>query len=176
PPDRATVPTLVVTPKPPSPSPSPTPTLPPAASGRPQPTPAPTPTPVPRVAVDVDIVKNHDAVFVHEIRDTWCAPAGVTMVLAVLGKVPATNAQETEIDSRIHEWETYQDSHNLDWGPSAMVKALAAYGAPGYEVRAYEARPDALRGAARAIAATRSPAILLAWRGAHTWVMTGYRA
>ena len=34
----------------------------------------------------------------------------------------------------------------------------------------------ALRDAAVAIRETRSPAILLAWRGAHTWVMTGYRA
>lgn len=176
PPDRATVPTIVVTPKPASPSPAPTPTLRPVASGQPQPTPAPTPTPVPRVAVDVDIVKNHESVFAHELRDDWCAPAGVTMVLAVLDKGAPTDAREREIAGRIHEWETYADSRNLEWGPSAMVKALEAYGAPGYEVRAYETRADALRGAARAISTTHSPAILLAWRGAHTWVMTGYQA
>jgi hypothetical protein len=34
----------------------------------------------------------------------------------------------------------------------------------------------ALRDAAVAIESTQSPAILLAWRGAHTWVMSGYRA
>jgi hypothetical protein len=33
-----------------------------------------------------------------------------------------------------------------------------------------------LRDAAVAIETTQSPVILLAWRGAHTWVMTGYRA
>ena len=176
PPDRVTEPTIVVTPKPATPSPIPTPSLPPAASGQPQPTPAPTLTPIPRVAVDVDIVTNHDAVFAHELRVTWCAPAGVAIVLAIMGKGAPTDARETELASRIHEWETYPDSHNLDWGPSAMVKALAAYGVPGYQVVAYESRADALRGAARAIASTRSPAILLAWRGAHTWVMTGYRA
>jgi hypothetical protein len=174
PPDRATEPTVVVTPKPATQSPSPMASLPPGASG--QPTSAPTPTPVPRVPVDVDIVTDHNAVFSHELRVTWCAPAGVNMVLAVLGKGPPTAARETELASRIHEWETYQDSHNLDWGPSAMVKALAAYGAPGYQVRAYETRADALLGAAQAIATTNSPAILLAWKGAHTWVMTGYRA
>lgn len=172
--DRTTEETIVVTPGPATSSPSQTASLPPVASGRPSA--APTATPVPRVPVDVDIVTDHNAVFVHEIHVTWCAPAGVTMALAVLGKGPANAARETEIESRIHEWETYQDSHNLDWGPSAMVKALAAYGAPGYQVRAYETRADALRGAAQAIASTNSPAILLAWRGAHTWVMTGYRA
>ena len=37
------------------------------------------------------------------------------------------------------------------WGPSAMALALDAYGAPGYEVRAYKTRRRALRDAARAI-------------------------
>jgi hypothetical protein len=57
-----------------------------------------------------------------------------------------------------------------------MRLSLEAYGAGGYEVRAYETRADALRDAASAIKTTNSPVILLAWRGAHTWVMTGYRA
>ena len=176
PPDRSTEPTVVVTPKPATPSPSPTPSLPPSASGQPPATPAPTPTPIPRVAVDVDILQDHEAVFAHELHEDWCVPAGLTMVLAILGKSAPTDARQREVASRIHEWETYADSHNLQWGPSAMVKALAAYGVPGYKVVAYESRADALAGAARAISITRSPVILLAWRGAHTWVMSGYRA
>ncbi|MBA2381713.1 MAG: hypothetical protein H0V73_06350 [Chloroflexi bacterium] len=176
PPDRVTEPTLVVTPRPASPSANPTPTLPPAESGKPPPTPAPTPTPIPRVAVDVDILKDHEAVFAHELHEDWCSPAGVSMVLAILDKGAPTEARQRELASRIHEWETYSDSHNLQWGPSAMVKALSAYGAVGYRVVAYETRADALRGAASAISTTNSPAILLAWRGAHTWIMTGYRA
>jgi hypothetical protein len=172
PPDRLTEPTVVITPRPVALEPSATPSLPPLASGKPR----PTPKPVPRVAVDVDIVKNHDAVFVSEIRDTWCAPAGVSIVLAIMGKGAPTDARETEIAGRIHEWETYPDSHNLDWGPSAMVKALAAYGVPGYQVRAYGSRADALHDSAAAIEATHSPVILVAWRGAHTWVMSGFRA
>jgi hypothetical protein len=176
PPDRPTEPTIVVTPKPATAAPSPTPSLPPLASGQPTPAPTPTPTPIARVSVDVDILKDHQAVFSHELHEDWCAPAGVTMALAILDRGAPTDARQRELASRIHEWETYADSHNLQWGPSAMVKALAAYGAPGYRVVAYESRADALRGAARAISTTHSPAILLAWRGAHTWVMTGYRA
>jgi hypothetical protein len=176
PPDRPIEAEALITPAPPSPSPSPAPTLPPVASGQPQPTARPTPTPVPRVAVDVDIVKNHDAVFAHEIDKDWCAPAGVTMVLAIMGTGAPTSARQKEIASRVREWDSYSDSHNGDWGPSAMALALKAYGVPGYKVRIYQTRADALRGAARAIVTTRSPAILLAWRGAHTWVMTGYRA
>jgi len=176
PPDRATLPTVTVTLKPATPSPGPTPTLPPPASGQPPPTPAPTATPIPRVGVDVDIVKNHKAVFAHELRDDWCAPAGVTIVLAILGHGDATDALEREIAGRIREWESTKDSLNGEWGPAAMGLALKAYGADGYEIHAYETRADALRGAAAAISTTHSPAVLLAWRGAHTWVMSGYRA
>jgi hypothetical protein len=176
PPDRATLPTVAITPRPASPSPSPTPSLPPLASGQPAVTPAPTPTPIPRVKVDVDILKDHDAVFAHELRIDWCAPAGVTMVLAATGHGAPTSARQREIASRVREWESYADSHNGEWGPAAMALALDAYGAKGYEIHAYETRQDALRGSAKAIATTNSPVILLAWKGAHTWVMSGYRA
>ncbi len=131
---------------------------------------------VPRRPVDVDIVKKPDAVFAHELKDTWCAPAGVQMVLAVLGHGNTSNAFQRELQSRVHEWESRRDAIDGLWGPSAMSLALADYGAKGYEVRAYQTRQSALRDAARAIKKTGSPVLLLAWRGAHTWVMTGYRA
>jgi hypothetical protein len=133
------------------------------------------PAPV-RAPVDVDIVTNHKAVFAHELKVTWCAPAGVQMVLAILGQGNTSHAFQREIQGRVRTWESYKDSHNGDWGPSAMALALDAYGARGYEVRAYQSRQGALRDAAKAIARTGSPVILLTWRGAHTWVMSGFRA
>jgi hypothetical protein len=98
------------------------------------------------------------------------------MTLAVLGLADTSDAFQGELQGRVREWESYDDSHNGKWGPSAMVLALGSYGASGYEVRGYETRQDALRDAAVAIETTGSPVILLAWRGAHTWVMTGFRA
>jgi len=139
------------------------------------PTASAVPTPA-RVAVNVDIVSNHKKVFAHEQKITWCAPAGVQMVLAIHGKGDTSNAFQRDLQGRIHEWESRADSHNGDWGPSAMALALDAYGVPGYEVRAYKTRQGALRDAAKAIERTKAPVLLLAWRGAHTWVMTGFRA
>jgi hypothetical protein len=167
--DRPTRPTVTITP-PPTGSPTPGPSAPPGTS------PAPVPTEVARIPVDVDIVPDHDAVFAHEIDKDWCAPAGVQMTLAALGLGDTSERFQTEIAGRVREWETYEDSHNYQWGPAAMASALEAYGAPGYEIHAFEFRGDALRAAAVALDQTKSPAILLAWRGAHTWVMTGYRA
>jgi len=175
-PDRPTLGTVLVT-EPPEITPSPIPITPaPGASPTPTPLPTPTPTPAPkRVKMDVDIVDNPDAVFVSELRSDWCAVAGVQSVLAVLGLSDTSDATQRKIASRIHEWDAYKDSHNGEWGPAAMALALDAYGAPGYQVRANRTMTGALRDAAAAIEKTHSPAILLAWRGAHTWVMTGYR-
>jgi hypothetical protein len=98
------------------------------------------------------------------------------MVLMIHGLVDGSPGVQEKLAAEVDTWESWQDSHNGGWGPAAMVEALDAYGATGYEIRAYETRADAQRDAARAISETGAPVILLAWRGAHTWVMTGYRA
>lgn len=181
-PDRPTVATVMVT-EPPdettSATPDPTPIGSLKAGDSPPPTPRPTPKATPRpkaTPVDVNIVRDPKKVFAHELRPDWCAPAGVQSVLAILGRVNTSDATQREIAGRVHEWEAYSDSHNGEWGPGAMALALDAYGAPGYEVRAFKSMVHALRDAGTAIENTHSPAILLAWRGAHTWVMTGFRA
>ncbi len=122
------------------------------------------------------IVSDPEAVFNSQVRKDWCAPSATQMTLAVLGLADTSDGFQRELDSRVREWEAWSDSHSGGWGPAVMALALDAYGAPGYEVRAYGTRADALRDAAAAISATGSPVILLAWRGAHAWVMVGYRA
>lgn len=175
PPDRPIQEAVLVTPRPSAPqsprpaTPRPDPSALPASVATPEPTPA-------RVPVDRTIVDDPDAHFAPQADKDWCAPAGVQMVLATLGLADTSEALQREIAARVGEWESWRDSHNGEWGPSAMVAALDAYGAEGYQLRAYQTRQDALRDAAVAIDATGSPVVLLAWRGAHTWVMTGYRA
>src|SRR5262245_56189798 len=69
--DRPTRATVSITAPPATPSPTPDVTLAPGAS------PTPTPTPLVREPVDVQILADPEAVFAHEIRKDWCAPAGV---------------------------------------------------------------------------------------------------
>ena len=159
----------------PPPDATPDPTANPIVTPGSSPTVTATPLP-PRVAVNIDIVKDHAAVFAHELKVTWCVPAGIQSTLAILGLADTSKAFQRVIVSRVHEFESYRDSHNGGWGPSAMVLALDAYGAKGYKVRAYQTRQAALRDAAKAIMQTNSPVLLMAWYGAHTWVMTGFRA
>jgi hypothetical protein len=182
PPDRPIAEEPVITPEPePTDTPTPEPTATPSQASGETPAPTPSPTPEPRrVKVDVDILKERgtapDSVFQSEQTVEWCAPAAVQITLATLGLADTRPAFQNELVSRIGEWESWRDSHNGDWGPHAMRLALEAYGADGYVVKAYVSRHDALRDAARAIKATGAPVILLAWKGAHAWVMTGYRA
>jgi hypothetical protein len=166
PPDRPTAETVEVTPRP-SHSPTPTPSL--KAGATPIPTPA-------RKPVDVQIVRDSKAAFASEERKDWCAPAGLQMVLTILGHGDTTPRLQAEIAGRVGEWEAYSDSKDGEWGPSAMVLALSAYDVKGYQVRAYGTMDDALFDASVALTNTHSPVIIIAWKGAHTWVMTGFKA
>jgi hypothetical protein len=176
PPNRPTRPTVVVPPdssERPGPSEPAPPSLAPGASAAP--TPSPTPTPE-RRPVDVNLLRSPGRYFASQIDNDWCAVAGVQMVLAIHGRGNSAEGLQHELASRIREWESFQDSRNGGWGPAAMVESLSAYGVRGYEIRAYESRNQAMRDSARAIQKTHAPVILLTWRGAHTWVMTGFKA
>ena len=173
PPDRSTLPTVVYTPEA-SPSQTPEPTT--APTVEPSASPSPSPTPLVREPVDVALVDDHAAVFTSQINEKYCAVAATQMVLTILGLGNPTNEFQAEIGSRIGEWESLDDSLNGGWGPAAVSLALAAYGEPNYEVRAYESYTDALRDSAIAIVEMDKPVLMFPWWGAHTWVMTGFRA
>ncbi|MEX2184302.1 MAG: hypothetical protein WEC14_07625, partial [Chloroflexota bacterium] len=174
-PDRPAPSTRLITEPPPTPVPSATPPASADPEATPTATPVPTAEPV-RAPVDIDTVTDPDAFFSSQDHKDWCAVAGTQMVLALHDRADTSVATQKSIASRIREWEALSDSRNGEWGPSAMALALEAYGVPGYEVRAFQSRQGALRDAARTIQATGAPVILLAWRGAHTWIMTGFRA
>ena len=110
-PDRSIPPLMVVTPRP-----TEMPTA--VPSGEPVATPAPTAV---RLPMDVQIDPDPAGHFAHEIRNTWCSPAGVEMTLAVLDLHAVSSTFQREIAGRVHEWESSADSHNGGWGPQAMA-------------------------------------------------------
>jgi hypothetical protein len=144
-----------------------------SASGEPAPDATPRP---PRKPVNFKLRTNPRTMFISQQTSTWCASAGVQIALAIQGLVDNSPGLQKRIHERLGEWESRRDAKAGGWGPASMQAALTDYGAPGYEVRAYERRARALHDAAAAIKLTSRPAILIAWRGAHTWVMTGFRA
>jgi hypothetical protein len=134
-------------------------------------------TPRPRrEPVDVKLRFNPRRNFISQQTKDWCAPAGVQMVLAMHGVADNSPATQRGLADKTGKYESWRDSHNGGWGPAAIAEALADAGVVGYEVRAYPNRAIALRDSAVALSKTKAPVILIAWRGAHTWVMTGYQA
>jgi hypothetical protein len=134
-------------------------------------------TPRPRrKPVDVKLRANAGDIFASQHTKDWCSPAGIQMVLAMHDVSDNSVGFQRKLAKTIEKFESWRDSHNGGWGPASIAEALAANGVLGYEVRAYGNRNLALRDSARALSLTRAPVILIAWRGAHTWVMTGYRA
>jgi len=170
-----------------TPTPAPLPTVEPSVSpsprasstASPEPTPTPSPTPKPKPArgpVIVNLVRNPKAAFITEIRKTWCAASGTQMVLAFDGKVDLTAATQASIVKKTASLWDRKDSLTPGWGPGMIAKSLEKYGVPGYEVRTYKTRQAALLDAARAVERLHQPVLLMVWWGAHTWVMTGFKA
>jgi hypothetical protein len=158
---------------------SPSPSTPPA-SASPSASASPTPTPRPeRVPVKVRIEPRPAAVFASQVKDTWCAAAAVQIALNVNGpdgRIDTTRARQASIRKLDVKLTTRADSRNGGTGPLGMVATLERLGKVRYDLRIYPSRAAALRAAAKSISRTGHAAILLAWRGAHAWVMTGYRA
>lgn len=129
-----------------------------------------------RKPVNVKLRFNPSRTFASQHTNDWCSPAGVQMVLAMHGAMGNSVKEQRSLADQTRKYESWRDSHNGGWGPASISEALTDAGIEGYEVRAYRTRALALRDAAIALSKTKAPVILIAWRGAHTWVMTGYRA
>ncbi|MFI5292317.1 MAG: hypothetical protein ACHQ02_05590, partial [Candidatus Limnocylindrales bacterium] len=118
PPDRPTVATVQVTPRPVATA-TPAPATPGGAvdpGTSPPPTPAPTEAPV-RQRVDVQLDIDPRQTFISQQHKDWCAPAGVQITLAALGLADDSPRTQRGIADRIKEWESRQDSRNGGWGP-----------------------------------------------------------
>ncbi len=149
-------------------------------SASPSADPSPTPTPKPeRKPVDVKIEPKPASVFVSELKNTWCAASAVQIALNVNGpasRVRTTKARQGQIRNLEAKLTTRADSRNGGAGPLGMAATLRELGKVDYELRIFDTRAQALQDSAKAVSRTGHAVILLAWRGAHAWVMTGYRA
>jgi hypothetical protein len=124
---------------------------------------------------DMDVAR--DGVFVSEATKVACASAAVQIVVNLAGpRVDTSTAFQRRITSLAADFTTPADSSNGGWGPAGMAAAITHLSGAPYELRVAPSRSAALRLAATAIRATDRPVVLLVWRGAHAWVMTGFTA
>jgi hypothetical protein len=147
-----------------SPGPTPVPTA--GSSASPAPSTAP-------FAMDV----YRPGVFVSEETKTSCASAAIQIAVNLVGpRIDTSTTFQRRITSLSVDFTTSDDSSNGGWGPAGMAAAITHLSGVPYELRVAPSRAAALRLAATAIRASGRPVVLLVWRGAHAWVMTGFTA
>jgi hypothetical protein len=114
--------------------------------------------------------------FVSQARVDWCVPASILTMMHMIDlagdrKMPT----QDELD-RLARSLSSPRLRGAGSEPQGWAEGLNRLGYGPYEVRAEPTRAAAIAAAARAIRLTGRPVGLLIWRGAHAWVMSGFRA
>jgi hypothetical protein len=121
---------------------------------------------------EMDIYQNGD--FTSEKLPIWCAPAALQTMINIMS--PGADR------SRATQKFLYTTARRLgpapDKGsePEGMARTLQSLGYGRYRVIAAGTRSAAFHAAATALRLTGRPVALLVWRGAHNWVMSGFRS
>ena len=112
-----------------------------------------------------------------EATPEWCVPAAMLTMINIRKKGrPDTSVAEQR---RLYQLARKHSTDKLTGAgaePEGWAKGLEKEGYGPYRVFIAANRRFAIRQAARALRLTGRPVGLLAWRGAHSWVMTGFKA
>lgn len=158
------------------------PTLPPIPSAAitpsPEPTPAPTssfdPPPKPG-PFSMNLYRRGD--FASQVTKIYCVPGAMQTMMNVMDR-GATKASRA-VQDRLYRLARRLSSDRLRGQgaePEGWARGLEQLGYGRFKVVAAASRDRAIEVAARAIRRTNRPVGLLVWRGAHAWVMTGFKA
>jgi putative peptidoglycan lipid II flippase len=157
--------TLIASASPPlvGPSPSPGPGASPAASPRPSAPPGP---------FAMDLYRKGD--YVGELKDTWCVPAAMQTSMNIMNTA-ADTSEKTQ--ARIFALaRSIAPAPDGAAEPEAWATGLRELGYGNYQVTQKGSIAEAIHLAARQIRLTNRPAGLMVWRGAHSWVVSGFTA
>lgn len=118
-----------------------------------------------------------DGAMASEATPEWCVPAAMlTMINLVKKRRPVTGYDEQK---RLYALARKHSTDKLTGAgaePEGWAEGLNREGVGPYIVYVASTRRVAIRQAARAIRFTRKPVGILAWRGAHSMVITGFKA
>jgi len=116
----------------------------------------------------------HENDFVSQATKKQCVPGAMqTMLNIVLPENDWSGAFQKQLSRLAKELSEAPDGGTE---PIGWARGLEQLGAGPYEVRVVKTRKEAVRVAALALREARRPVGLLAWYGAHAWVMHGFVA
>jgi hypothetical protein len=135
-------------------------------------TPVPSPT---KTAFYMDIYRPGSFVSQSDRED--CMAGAVQNMLNIIGPtIDLSPARQVEIGKVLVSLTTREDSLDGGFGPGGWALAMAQLGGGQYQLLVDPTFDQAMKDAALALARTSRPVGLLTWWGAHSWVMTGFRA
>jgi len=157
-------------------APTPTPTPTPTATPTPNPTPEPTPVPSPaKGPFLIDVYR--PGTFVSQMNRDYCMAGAIQNMVNIIGPgSDQTTVRQQQIANLAASLTTRDDSHNGGFGPGGWALSMPQLGAGQYKLVIDSTFDQAMHDAALALARTARPVGLLTWWGAHSWVMTGFRA
>ena len=148
----------------------------PATSQEPFPSSSPIPAasaaPTPTKPFAMDLYRKGD--YVGELEKVWCLPAAMQTSMNIMDPGADTSrATQARIFTLARSIDPAPDGAAE---PEAWAKGLTKLGYGNYTVTVKSSIRDAIQLAARQVRLTNRPAGLLVWRGAHSWVMSGFTA
>jgi hypothetical protein len=150
----------------------------PSQSPSPAPTPSPEMMPVPsptRTAFEIDVYR--PGTFVSQIGREYCMAGAIQNMLNIIGPaIDLSSTWQQQIGAALVSLTTRQDSYNGGFGPGGWALTMARFGAGKYKLVVDSTFDQAMKDAALALSETLRPVGLLTWWGAHSWVMTGFKA
>ena len=156
--------------------PTASPSLDPTATAMPMPSfpPFPTATPTPG-PFTMDIYKK--GTFVSQVTKYACMAGATQNMLNIIGpKVDLSSTRQVQISQTIIANTTKADSKNGGYGPAGWAITMTQLGGGHYKLLVDGSLDQAMHDAATALRKTGRPVGLLAWWGAHSWVMTGFKS
>jgi hypothetical protein len=138
----------------------------------------PSETPVPKPTkgtLTVDLYVQNS--FVSQITREYCMAGAIQNMVNIMGPtIDLTTAKQQSIGSLLVSLTTPQDSYDGGFGPNGWALTMNKLGYGPYKLVIDSTFSQAMRDAAIALASTMKPVGLLTWWGAHSWVMTGFKA
>jgi hypothetical protein len=150
----------------------------PAPTRRPRPTPKPTPRLRPRPQpgpFEINLYRRGD--FVSQYENYWCTAAAMQVMVNIMDRRGADQSQRTQ--ERLYHMGRKHSTWRLDGKgiePEGIAGALQQLGYGKWKVHVTKNRYWAIRAAVIALRNTNRPVAMTTWRGAHTWVISGFRA
>ncbi len=147
-------------------------------------TPTTTPLPVPaatplasptKAPFQIDVYR--PGTFVSQMNCDYCMAGAVQNMVNIIGPdIDLSTTRQQQIGSLLVSLTTREDSFNGGFGPAGWALAMPQLGAGTYKLVIDPTFDSAMHDAALALSRTLRPVGLLTWWGAHSWVMTGFKA